>query len=305
MRIAAHILAYNVSRFLPHVLDNVCPHVDKVFVAYPTRPFSYSKSSRFSKRNPTDIKEIYSATWNHKIEIVQGDWDREENTRNACLNKARSEEFEFLITQDADEFYTEESWDQIISFLTKAPREVDAIKSTWYNFWKSPQYIISDVHGSIKDVNANFALRCRPGNYFQNARAPNVQRSVVVDVPCYHYGWALSDDEMREKLSTWTHTNDFNTARWFRHKWINWRESTRYLNPQHPLGWYKAVRFPCTQPSFARHFDLDVSPNMVITPFEYIREFAYDSAVLARCRMRQVRASMRSSWISGSRFASF
>jgi hypothetical protein len=293
MLIAAHVLAYNVSRFFPFVLDNICPHVDKVFIAYPSRPWAYNESSRTTKKNPTTLQNLCSEVWKHKVEIIQGDWERDEDTRNSCLEKAKAEGFEFLITQDADEFYTENSWDQIISFLRAAPPNVDAVCSTWYNFWKSPQYIISDVHGSIKDVNANLALRCRPGVYFQQSRTPNVPSSIVIDAPCYHYGWAMNDEEMQEKLSTWTHTNDFDTARWFRIKWLNWRESTRHLNPHHPFTWYKAVRFPCEQPSFATQFALNVDLKKVTTPFEYMEECIYDSAIVARWRARKIRASMK------------
>src|SRR5262245_38777830 len=132
MKIAAHLIAYNVSRFIPHVLENIGPHVDKIFVAFPSRPWSYNAKSRSEKKNPPTLGMIDSSNWNHKIEIIHGDWERDEDTRNSCLERARNEGFEWLITQDADEFYTDASWDQINVCLKNMPTEINAVRTTWF-----------------------------------------------------------------------------------------------------------------------------------------------------------------------------
>ncbi len=43
MKIAAHVLAYNVTRFLKPVLENIEPHVDKIYIAHAELPFGYIK----------------------------------------------------------------------------------------------------------------------------------------------------------------------------------------------------------------------------------------------------------------------
>ena len=53
MQIASHVLAYNVNFTLKEVIENRSPHVDKIFIAHPIRPWSSNLKSRNSKLNST------------------------------------------------------------------------------------------------------------------------------------------------------------------------------------------------------------------------------------------------------------
>lgn len=53
MRVAGHVLAYNVDRFLPHVVENCGRFVDKIFIVRPERPWAYAPGSRATRTNPT------------------------------------------------------------------------------------------------------------------------------------------------------------------------------------------------------------------------------------------------------------
>ncbi len=68
MKIAAHVLAYNVNRFLEAVLKNIEPHVDKIYITHAERPFGYVESSRETKINPTRLADILAASTSSKIE---------------------------------------------------------------------------------------------------------------------------------------------------------------------------------------------------------------------------------------------
>jgi hypothetical protein len=123
--------------------------------------------------------------------------------------------------------------------------------------------VLTDSFGAIKQTNAGFAVRCEPNIKFVQKRLTNASNSYVLDCPCYHYGYVMSDVDMLEKLATWGHARDFNVERWFRYKWVNWRESTRYLHPTHPREWMRAIRFPLQQPDFAERFALSVRSTEV------------------------------------------
>ena len=144
MQIAVHILAYNVNLFLKEVIENSSPHVDKIFIAHPKRPWAYNLKSRNEDKNPTSLEFVEECSKGHNVEIIQGDWMYDEDTRNACFNLAKSQGFDWFITQDADEFYDDEGWDIIIKELKKSKNEKFFI-SNWYNFWKSSQYVISTI----------------------------------------------------------------------------------------------------------------------------------------------------------------
>ena len=53
MQIASHVLAYNVNFTLKEVIENMSPHVDKIFIAHPIRSWSNNLKSRNSKLNST------------------------------------------------------------------------------------------------------------------------------------------------------------------------------------------------------------------------------------------------------------
>jgi len=275
MQLAVHILAYNVSRFLPHVIENVAPFVDKIFLAYPRLPFAYIPKSRLEKTNPTTLEELTTITSGTPIEIVEGDWLDEESMRNACLDRARSQGFDWLIIQDADEFYPEETWLQIRKLMLNAKND-DHLTTTSYNFWKSSYYVIVYRSGNIKHATAGFAIRCRPDTAFINKRLTNVSVSKTIDCACYHYGYALTDQEMEEKLQTWSHAHQFNTRRWFEIKWLNWRLETKNIDQICPPAWKRAVRFPFHQPEFAHTFALPIMELPKPTIGTVCSELAYD-----------------------------
>ena len=283
MQVACHILAYNVDLFIDHVLQNCASHVDKIYITYSARPWGYTPSSRETHTNPTTLVRVKTAIMrlrqetgcNVPIEIIEGDWLTEEDTRNTVLHKAHFEGFDWLIIQDADEFYTEASWQMLLRTLLSNP-SADCIRTSWYLFWKSSQLVIQHWSGSIKDNNVGFALRCLDTVQFVRARWPNAENVRLVDASCFHYGYVMSDVQMREKVTTWGHSHEFNAEAWLRTKWDNWTVSTKNLNPRHPWLWQRAIRFPNEQPPFAAHFDLPVDLDRVPRGRDDLRNAVWD-----------------------------
>ena len=267
MKIACHILSYNVDLFIDHVLENSAPHVDKIYITYSVLPWGYNKSARATKTNPTTLARVESAIARLRavtglttpIEIIEGEWTTEDETRNMCLDRARLEGFDWLVIQDADEFYTEESWNFVKTAMIEDDHS-ECIQTTWYMFWKSSHFIIQHRNGNIKDNNVCFALRCNSGKRFVGSRATNAQRITLIDATCYHYSYVMSDAEMVEKVTTWGHAHQFDSQAWLKHKWFNWTPNTQNLNPVNPVSWKRVIRFPNEQPLFSRHFALPLKP---------------------------------------------
>ena len=257
MKIAAHVLAYNVNRFLKPVLENLEPHVDKIYIAHSERPFGYNEKSRQTRTNPTKISDIRAASSSSKIEIISGDWVTEEAMRNTCLDMAKTQGFDWFLIQDADEFYPESSWKQIKRILHQNKTD-DHIVTTWYTFWKSSYYVVSDINGSIKSTNAGFALRCSSNIKFTDRRLCNNSHRKVIDTPCHHYSYVMSDEEMEEKLATFSHAHQVFARSWYNYKWLNWTESSRWLNPVFPPAYERAIPFPLGQPDFAEEFAMHI-----------------------------------------------
>ncbi|QNI66416.1 hypothetical protein [Synechococcus sp. BMK-MC-1] len=283
MKIAVHILCYNVNTFLPHVVANCHPYVEKVYLAWSPHSWGYGQSVI---ENPTNIYSYNLPVHFPKCELVIGSWSNEQDMRNACLNKAREDGFDWLIIQDADEFYTESSWKTIVRVLSQLPQEVNLVKSTWLNFWKHPSIILVNHDGQTKTPNAGFALRLTPQARFIDRRLTNYSGSdseAVLDVPCFHYGWVLNDEEINLKIRTWGHANDFNHSLWYELKWKRWSLATRNLRPANPCSWPKAVFYLGELPTFVHDiFGPELAiPSRSLTPkissFRLIiKEFFYD-----------------------------
>lgn len=280
MKIAAHVLGYNVTRFLKPVLENLEPHVDKIYIAYSELPFGYIEKSRQTKRNPTKVEDIKAASSSNKIEIIHGDWTTEDAMRNSCLEKAKADGFDWFLIQDADEFYPESSWKQIKRIL-HTNKSDDHFITTWYNFWKSSHYVLSDLNGAIKSTNAGFALRCKSNIKFTDRRVCNYSYKKIIDTPCHHYSYVMTNKEMEEKLATWSHAHQvFSLPSWYKYKWLNWSESTRWLDPVFPTAYERAIPFPLEQPDFAEDFAMTFERPGDIPKFsELAGEAMYDSRV--------------------------
>jgi len=290
MLIAAHMLGYGINRFLPDCVSYVLPHVAKLFVGYSAKPFSYNKVVRETETNPTPRESFDRLGGGSKIEVIDGDWATEEEARNACLDAARRQGFDWLLVIDADEFYTEQCWEQLLARLRNSARQ-DHLITTWYNFFKSSHYVLMERDGGIKSTNAGFAVRCSSGIRFRDRRLTTADRSQIVDCPCYHYGYVMSDAEMLQKISTWSHAADFNRERWYRLKWQNWTPSTRNLHPVVPTAWQKAVRFPLPQPDFAHKYAIEIPETQPAHLGIRLGNAAYDLRAEARSLARGIKAS--------------
>ena len=253
MQIATHILAYNVNSSIKEVIENISPHVDKIFIAYPKRPWAYKLTERNNRQNPTSLDFILECSKGHNVEIIKGDWEYDEDTRNECFELAKSQGFDWFMLQDADEFFDDKGWDLILNELKKSKNE-KFFQTTWYNFWKSSEFVIVNDDGTIKSIKANLALRCLKDIKYVRSGIPNIEKNKLIDARCYHYGYVRTDFEVESKIKTWTHTNQFNNEAWYSIKWLNWNENTLNLNPTNPYLWKKAINFPYEQPNFAKKF---------------------------------------------------
>lgn len=295
MQVAAQILSYNVNRFIESCIEHSIDFIDQIYIAHSELPWGYNQEARETKINPTTLDMLKSVAKLHencsKITIISGDWLTEESMRNDCLKAAISDGADWLLILDADEFYTPQSWHQIRDKLNSSPNS-NHFNSTWYNYWKSPQYVIQDKFGSIKQTNASFALRCKTDSYFVNKRIPSPSIDGTLDFPCHHFGYVMSNEEMEEKIRTWGHSTEFNHRAWLELKWLGWNPNTRFLHPVTPNDWVRAVRFPNEPPSFSQKFEIHGEFNEFPSPQHQFLDAIYNGKYMARGFARAVRSSV-------------
>lgn len=300
MRIALQVIAFNVDPWINSMLRNAAPHVDKIFIAFPPRPWGYSSKARESLKNPTNLESLQLNNLACEVEVVHGDWLYDENTRNDLLNRARCEGYDWMVIQDADEFYTRESWKRLCDIMANDTTH-DLIITPWFNFWKSPTYVVENRGSGIKCLNEGFAIRAKNSDKcFTFSRTSNTCFRRVADEPCYHYGYVMSNESMFRKIHTWAHTKDISSTKiWYELKWRRWEENTLFLNPGSPALWLKAVRFPLPQPDFALEFmHLDSQQTETKGLHWAIIDWLWNSKAILEWRLIQLKRITRNSMLN-------
>ncbi len=255
MKVCLQVIAFNVDTWINQMLENAAPHVDKIFIAYPPRPWKYSQSARDKLKNPTKLSSIKIKHLKCEVEIIKGDWEYDEDTRNFLLERARSEEFDWMIIQDADEFYTEDGW-KILKKEMNRNDDTELLITPWINFWKNPRFVLLNSTLGIKSLNEGAAIRAKKAkSIFTFSRTSNAIRRKVINADCYHYGYVMDNEAMRTKIQTWAHAKQIRDIEiWYSLKWLNWTEESRFLHPSSPYAWSCATPFQLQQPSFAYSF---------------------------------------------------
>ncbi len=136
-RFAVQILFFDCEQFILRTIANCAPFVEKIFITYSPEPWSaYNKNARDLFKNPSNPEILKQSPHFGKVELIEGIWDTEEEQRNDCLKKAKEQGFDYLIIQDADEFYLPEEYEKNIQGIATFPN-YNYYRNPWYFFWKS------------------------------------------------------------------------------------------------------------------------------------------------------------------------
>jgi hypothetical protein len=262
MKFCVQIPMYNVSRFILPVIDNCGPFVDKIFLQWSALPYSdYNASARGKYRNPTPPEIIDSSPWRSKIELIKGEWRNEHDQRNDALDRARAEGFDWMIVQDADEFYTQSDYKKNLDFMAAHP-ECDFLKAKWMVFWKTTDYVVDHWGEGLLANCENYAVNLRREARFYERRLVNRPAYARVPGLCCHLSFVLSDEEVREKLGTWSHATETRPEVWLERKWHYWTPSTRSLCPVgHRPRFWRIVPFRGEKPASFAAID---TPTLVV-----------------------------------------
>lgn len=282
-RFAAHILFFDCEQFILRAIDNCAPFVEKIYIAYSDLPWQYNPDARREFRNLSDKGILKQSRHFEKIELVEGEWAYEEEQRNACLERAKADGFDFLIIHDADEFYSFADYRENLRAIEQSP-DADLYKTPWYSFWKSLDYILIYKDGGHLLGYPEFAVNCRSGVKFVRARSTDADKVQTLRGTCYHLSYVLTDQQVLRKIGTWGHAHQFDTGKWFREKWFNWQHGDRDLHPVQPGEWKEAVRFTGELPEVLAGF---VSPEITFQPASALK--------LIKRRLRLISERLRES----------
>lgn len=274
-RFAAYALMYNSERLILRMIANCAPYVEKIYIAYSELPWAYNQKARNEFRNHAPVTFLQQSPHIDKIEVIQGVWDKDEDTRNAVLDKVRADGFDYLIIQDADEYYMAEDYEKLIATILENP-DFDSYLISCRTFWKTSGHVIVDKWGKSLNGKHEVAVNCRKNVRFCYCRQTDAKSKLFLKIPCFHLSCVYSDEEMWEKINTWGHTGDFKLDKWFAHKWTGWNPLyTRNLHPTKPEAWYKAVKYHGKLPAEIEDFFTGATTHH-FSPSDFLREFFWN-----------------------------
>jgi len=294
------LLLFNSDRTIVQAIDNGGEYVEKIFVGYSPYPWTrYNSKARDKFVNKSDKEILKKSKYYSKIELVEGVWDSDEGQRNEIVKMARDQGFDYLVFQDADEFYSADDWRKNFEGITRNP-DYMIYQAPWINFWKSTRFVlVSREHLGIKNTIfttcSAFAMNLKkePETKLTFARVFPTKNVFRLTGLCFHLSYVLSDEEVFIKIGTWGHSHQVN-KNWFKWKWLAWHPGKRYLNPISSAEWVSAVPYTGTLPSELADFLNPTHVSISLTWYDRLLEFGADMFSLGSYQVKQWRSRMTS-----------
>ncbi len=298
MKFAAQILFYNCDQFILRTIANCSVHVDCIFVLYSPQPWSaYNKEARNNFPNRSNPELLRQSPHFEKIQLLEGTWDTEEAQREACRIIAKDQGFDFLIVQDADEFYLPQDYAANIRQMELNPG-YEVYQTPWINFWKSTKYALVHrqhvgVYNTLQGTCPLFAINLHLPVRFEKRRVPINSSSVYqLTGTCFHLSYVFSDVDMFTKIKTWGHAHQV-SSNWFKWKWLAWHPGKRNLNPFTSVEWMRAIPFTGVLPVELQNFQNPTHVSISLTWYDRLQESMHDAWNALTYRLRQWKSKIR------------
>jgi hypothetical protein len=280
------------------MIENTANYVDKIYLSHSDIPWRNARTGvRESIVSDFDEAIIARSTHRDRITLISGRWDSEEEQRQEALLCAKRDGIDYLIIQDADEFYLPEEFKRNLDGIRRNPNH-PTYTCPWVVFWKSLDYVvelrqIGPGVGGIINTCPNFAVNTRwPDISFSKARLVNFSNNAFrLPGLCLHLAWVLSDDEVLSKVKTWAHSHQFNADKWYFHKWRAWQPQMKNIGHITRYNYRQAVRFECDLPKELEGLENPEQKFRALTLTE-----RFDSFLLDNISMLRVNAS-RLKWL--------
>jgi hypothetical protein len=221
MRLGAAIPVLNEWRFLPAVAGQLFQVVDRVVLMRPQR------SQSGAPVELTPIPEL-----DPRIELVEGNWRTESETRNAGMSALSDCDYVFMI--DSDEIFLDGDLQELKRLCLEDRHRVIAVRL--YTYWKTAEYRIDPPEdGTIK-------LVLRRDIRIRGVREVS-EPAHTADIFCHHLSYVRSDEEVREKIRLSGHAPEIRHD-WYERVWKAWdaNPDLENLHPVHPSAYRRAVR---------------------------------------------------------------
>lgn len=219
--------AFNEPNLIKGCIKQFEPFNFKHLVLCSERPWNGS----WQRDNTASIAADYGAT------VLIKDWRTEAEQFNyglKCLNN-----YDWALIVDADERYIQEDIENLIYELENLDKigMSGARTHTMNIYWKTPDYRI-DTNNIYFPV-----IAVKPSIRFYDKRNSNAMcghSSAVL----YHFSYVRSDKEMKKKIDSFSHSEEFDKENWYNNIWLKWTPELSGLHPIVPFEFKGAFYDP-------------------------------------------------------------
>lgn len=168
---------------------------------------------------------------------VEMEWDSEAEQFNDGMNIHSDKDW--VIICDADERYHPGDIPALLAKLDSVPEEFNAVRtSVMPVYWKTEEYEITPVQQDYP------LIAVRPTVKFTKARAISNEHAYFINIPMYHFSYVRDDQEMWEKISSFSHRDEFDINKWYKEVWLKWTPDSVNLHPVVPGQFRQAIYKP-------------------------------------------------------------
>lgn len=149
-----------------------------------------------------------------KADFVQvDDWPNQAEQFNWGLEHLSGLGFDWAIICDADEYYTRHDFGMIVHDISTT--NADAIKvSDMRVYWKLPIFRIAP------DQYDNPIVAIKTNKKFISKRHAEVSYDFT-NATLYHFSYVRTNQEMKKKIESFEHSNEFDILKWYNDVWIS------------------------------------------------------------------------------------
>lgn len=233
MKFAIATVAYKEERMIQHFLKHYSPLVDEIVVLNSDRPWNGTKVYN-TDETPLHCKDYDNVT------CYMMDWHTEHEQRNWGINMLSHAEYDWVFILDPDEYFNKETFLRLKAYLAE-DKDTPAFKAPMDTYWKKNYIIVPrDTHKPVVAV--------RPGKvrFTQYRGIDTPPFDLSNDFILHHFSWARTDEEVKNKLSHFSHSNEFNWQEWYDRVWKGWHPAMNHLHPLTKEKWFQAI--PCEVP---------------------------------------------------------
>lgn len=167
--------------------------------------------------------------------VVEGPFITEAQQFNYGLSLLQ--DYKMVIICDADERYKKQEIKNLIEMLKVSTGDI--IKTSSMDvYWKTPEYKI------IPDQNDNPTIAVKPSVRFIKARSSNGKIITWAPFTLHHFSYVRSNENMLKKITTFSHSSEFNLIDWYENKWLKWTPEMLDLHPVVPEQFKQAIYNP-------------------------------------------------------------